>query len=76
MSALILEGKTKEIDKVTRALAVSTTVMFEVQLAMDAVDTDGEIPFTGIVAVKQTSLCEVEEDNKLSADTPLTFRMD
>ena len=75
-SAPVLEGKTNEMDKVTRVLAVSATVVFEVQLAMDAVVTDGEIPFIGIVAADQITFCAVGEYNKLIAETPLTFKMD
>ena len=72
----IFDGKIKEVDKFTRALAVSTTVMFEVQRAIESVATEGEIPFTGIVAVAQITDCAGGEDDKLIADTPITLRVD
>ena len=76
ISVPIFDGKIKEVDKVTRALAVSTTVIFKVQLAIETVATEGEMSFTGIVAVAQISDCAVGEDDKLIADTPTTLRVD
>lgn len=77
ISVPIFDGKIKEVFKVTRAVAVvCTTVMFEVQLAIETVATEGDMPFTGIVAVATISDCAGGEDDKLIADTPITLRVD